>query len=98
MPHFRTTIDPPGISVTAAAIGPDVFPTLRMARAALIDAVDKAIEADRIATAAQIDRLKIEFREHAGATRAARAMALKVREADLPSEPAPAADTTVRAA
>lgn len=92
MPHFRTTIDPPAISITSAALGPDVWPSLKMARAALDDAVDVAIAESQKRSREKVAAIKVAAVAERDALRAARAAALKVPQAKLASEPAAPAE------
>lgn len=95
--NFKITIDPPTILSTGAATdGSTVFGSLKMARAALDDGVKEEIVRAWSRTATAIEDLEAERDHHIAALRAARKAALKVREADLPSdEPAHAIDDSM---
>lgn len=95
MPHFRVSVDPVAITITGAALGPDVFGSLKMARAALEAAV--ADEIDRAAANydAGLEVLKAAFMERRRDLRAARDAALKVREDKLPSDASPSGPPVV---
>lgn len=85
--NFAIRIDPPAIFSTGAATdGSSVFGSLKMARAALSDAVDAAIERARIATAMQIDDLMRERDNRIATLRTGRKAALKVPETKIPSD------------
>lgn len=76
----------------AATDGSTVFGSLKMARAALDDAVTLQIARIQEHLDAEIDRLRDLASKDRNDLRAARKAALKVREADLPSEPAAPAE------
>lgn len=88
MPHFLVRLDPPAIYITAAGLGSDVYPSIKMARAALDDGVRALITTELRAAVALANRTRERQAERAKDLRAARDKALRVREADLKTEPA----------
>lgn len=86
MPHFRTQLDPVRITITSAALGEDVYPSLKMARAALEAAIHDEIAGTIGDMEKGILALQHAAKERIRDLRAARAAALKVRESDLPIE------------
>lgn len=85
--NFRTQVDPPAIFTTGAAVdGSTVFGSLKMARAALDDAVDTEIACVTEMLSVGILGLKTAAAEAVRDLRAARKAALKVREGDLQSD------------
>lgn len=85
--NFRIIIDPVGIFSTGAAVdNATVFGSLKMARAALDEAVTAELIRAKEVLKQQIGRLEFDWAVQHQAMRAQRKLALKVRESDLPSD------------